>query len=349
MNGISTVIKNLYINRYFQKEEITFIFPLGSNEEQIREMKDYGFNIICLERNSKPLRYYFKLKRILKEGSFDIVHVNGNSATNAVELLAAKRAGISVRIMHNHSVQCKYRLINIVFKPMLNNLCNVRYASGEKAGEFLFGKRRYEIINNGFSLKDYEYNFEKRNRLREQFNISNEIVIGHVGGFNCQKNQKFLVEIFIEYRKVNSNAILFLVGEGPLKKDVQRQVEEAGLINSVIFAGNRRDVQDLLNIFDCFVFPSRSESLGIAPIEAQVNGLPVIASNSVPKVVKINNNFVFLPLKESPAVWAKRLLSMKLNREQNAPHAVALAGFDIEEIAKALHEKYVELKERKCK
>ena len=144
-NGISTVINNLYANNIFKEEDITFIFPIGSNCEGIEKLKSFGYEVILLERNSNPIRYYFRLKRILKEGRFDIVHVNGNSATNTVELLASKKAKIPVRIMHNHSRGCSHPMINAIFKPILNLYCNARFACSKEAGQFLFGQRK-EIL-----------------------------------------------------------------------------------------------------------------------------------------------------------------------------------------------------------
>lgn len=349
-NGISTVIDNLYANNIFKEEHITFIFPIGSNAERIEKLKSFGYEVILLERNSNPIRYYFRLKRILKEGRFDIVHVNGNSATNTVELLASKRAKIPVRIMHNHNTRCSHPIINAIFKPILNVYCNVRFACSKEAGQFLFGKRNCTVINNGFNVASYKYDTDKRNQLRKQFNIYDQTVIAHVGVFNYQKNHEFLLNVFFEYKKKNANAILFLVGDGYMKAEIQSQAEKLGLIDSVIFAGNRKDVHELLNAFDYFIFPSRFEGLGIAPIEAQANGLPVLASNRVPELVKINNNFLFLPLEDGEKAWSECLLSLPSTREENGVQNVALAGFDIESVVAKLHETYKELMEiNKCK
>lgn len=350
MNGISTVIENLYANNIFKEEDITFIFPSGSNCERIKTLKSLGYKVILLERNNKPIRYYLQLKKILKTGGFDVLHVNGNSATNTVELLAGKRAKIPVRIMHNHSAQCLHPIINALCKPILNLCCNVRFACSKEAGQFLFGKRACNVINNGFKVENYQYNINKRKQLREQFNISTQTVIGHVGVFSCLKNQEFALKVFVEYRKLNPNSLLLFIGDGELKLEIETQAKELKIEAYVIFAGNRDNVCELLNVFDYFIFPSRFEGLGIAPIEAQANGLPVLASNRIPQVVKINDNFVFLPLEDGEKVWSEFLLSLPLARDENGCRNVALAGFDIGNVIEEVHNIYGKLlEEKKCK
>jgi hypothetical protein len=159
-----------------------------------------------LERNSKPLRYYFKLKRILKEGSFDIVHVNGNSATNAVELLAAKRAGISVRIMHNHSVQCKYRLINIVFKPMLElGTVKTEYEKYKEKQTLTVSSEgvvpeslnthypNTSIINKNGTTMEIEYVVDTKNYIDEE--LSKLPIVKSVNGITPDENGNVSVDV----------------------------------------------------------------------------------------------------------------------------------------------------------
>ena len=252
--------------------------------------------------------------------------------------------------MHNHNTRCSHPIINAIFKPLLNLCCNVRFACSKEAGTFLFGKRSCTVIINGFNVAKYKYNVDKRNELRRQFNLCNQTIIGHVGVFNYQKNHEFLLNIFFEYKKTISNAVLILMGDGGLKEEIQSQAERLGLLDSVIFTGNRNDIHDLLNVIDVFVFPSRFEGLGIAPIEAQANGLPVIASNRVPEIVKINDNFLFLPLEDGEKVWSEKILKSQLTREENGCENVELAGFDIETVVANLYKTYEELMEiNKCK
>ena len=149
---------------------------------------------------------------------------------------------------------------------------------------------------------------------------------------------------------MKSNAVLVLMGDGGMKAEIQAQAERLGLIDSVVFTGNRADIHDLLNMLDVFVFPSRFEGLGIAPIEAQANGLPVVASNRVPEMAKVNNNFLFLPLESGEKAWSEEIYKLELTREEDGCKNVALAGFDIQTVVMNLYKTYEELMEiNRCK
>ena len=71
-NGISSVIKNIYINSCFKEFDITFVFPFGSDDAMIREVSSNGFRVVVLSRKN-IFKYYFKLKKIMKNSGFDAV------------------------------------------------------------------------------------------------------------------------------------------------------------------------------------------------------------------------------------------------------------------------------------
>ena len=75
------------------------------------------------------------------------------------------------------------------------------------------------------------------------------------------------------------NVCFLLVGDGPLRKQIEQEVTSRGLNNQFVFAGNRCDVPRILTIMDVFVMPSHFEGFGTVVIEAQICGLPVVANN----------------------------------------------------------------------
>ncbi|WP_228410372.1 glycosyltransferase [Erysipelothrix piscisicarius] len=100
-------------------------------------------------------------------------------------------------------------------------------------------------MNNGIDLEQYEYNETKRKRLRKALNLDDQLVFGHIGRFNFQKNHKFLIEVFNEVVKTKPNAILALAGEGELFDDVKLQVKNFGIEDHVKFLGLRDDIPDV--------------------------------------------------------------------------------------------------------
>lgn len=146
----------------------------------------------------------------------------------------------------------------------------------------MFGGATYQIINNAIDTTAYTYDTNKRVELRRQLGLADELVIGHVGRFNPQKNHPFLMDIFAALLKKESNAVLLLVGGGEGMSKMQEKVQELGIAEHVRFLGVRSDVADLMQAMDVFVLPSLYEGLPVTMVEAQAAGLPCIISDKVP-------------------------------------------------------------------
>ena len=135
-----------------------------------------------------------------------------------------------------------------------------------------------------------------RDKKRRELNIEKRTVIGHVGRFCTVKNHRFVLEIFAEYLKRDYNAVLLLIGDGPLKAEIETRAESLGISRNVVFTGNRDDVPELYNAMDLVLLPSLYEGLPMVGVEAQANGLPVIMSDRVPREAKLSGSVSFLPL-----------------------------------------------------
>ncbi len=106
-------------------------------------------------------------------------------------------------------------------------------------------------------------------------------VVGHVGRFVPAKNHRFLLEIAEEISKRRPDIHFLLVGDGPLRSDIEARAGAMGFDGNMHFAGSRTDVPRLMcGGMDVFVFPSVWEGLPMALIEAQAAGLPCVISDS---------------------------------------------------------------------
>jgi glycosyltransferase involved in cell wall biosynthesis len=90
---------------------------------------------------------------------------------------------------------------------------------------------------------------------------------------------------------------LLIVGEGPARRQLHDLCARLGILSRVAFAGMRRDIADLLPLFDVFVMPSLSEGFGIAIVEAMAAGRPVVASavGGIPEIVKQGETGLLVP------------------------------------------------------
>lgn len=145
-------------------------------------------------------------------------------------------------------------------------------------------ERQVECIYNGVELDRFK-------PKAKQCCIDDRIKLIHVGSFTEVKNHALLIEAFARAcGKVNKNLYLTLVGDGPLKIQIEQMVASRGLKEKVEFIGNTPDVARYLQAADIFIMPSRYEGLPLAMLEAMATGLPVIATavGGITDIVKAN-------------------------------------------------------------
>ena len=200
------------------------------------------------------------------------------------------------------------------------------------------------ILNNAIDLDKYKYSKKIRDKKREELGIKeNAFVIGHIGRFVKQKNHEFIIDVFNEIHKENKNAILLLVGQGPLMDEMKEKVKGLKLTRCVKFLGQRNDANELYQAFDVFFFPSLYEGLGMVAIEAQVSGLPCVVSTEVPSIAKVTDCLEFLELEDTINTWKNTILDKLNEKRKSHIEEVRKAGYDIKEEVKKLEKKYKEL------
>lgn len=143
-----------------------------------------------------------------------------------------------------------------------------------------FGPRPVDVIYNYIDTERFNpVAPAERARMRRAFGWSDrDLVLLNVGRLDWAKGQDTLVEAMPEILRRVPAAKLLLVGGGPAEEPLRERVRAAGLDGSIVLSGLRQDVPALLAMADVFVFPSLSEGLGIALLEAMAAGLPVVAS-----------------------------------------------------------------------
>mgnify|MGYP001654280906 CR=1 FL=1 len=267
---------------------------------------------------------------LLKKNKYDVIHINGNSATMVLELVVSCLTGIKTRIAHGHTTRSSHPIVHRILKKPLNFLSTYKLAVSNSTGKWLFGKD-YIVLNNAINVHKFAFDKYKRKKIRDEIGISDALVIGNVGKLYAPKNHVFLLDVFHYIVSKNRNALLLLVGGGELENSLKKKAYELGVDDKVLFLGMRDDVSDIVQAFDVFVFPSVFEGLGIALLEAQATGLTCIASKDViPVEVKVTPQLQFVSLKESAEVWADRILNAEYCEKRDTLFQLAMkAGYDI--------------------
>lgn len=336
--GAETMIMNFYRKLDTTKYQFDFLVHEERECDYDKEIESLGGTIYRVPRYN--ILNYFSYKRkcddFFKEHKdYDIVHGHIGSCAN-IYLSVAKKHNL-ITIAHSHASSFAPSLYSLVFKIMTYRtryIADYFFACSKQAGIDRYGKNiankeNFFIIKNGIDVKKYQYSAKRHNDLKIKFGLENNIVYGHVGRFAKVKNHSFLIDVFNEISQKEKNAILLLVGRGPLEDKIKEKVKALGLSNKVMFLGIRNDVDDLVNLMDVFIFPSTSEGLAITLVEAQSADLPCIISDTIPCDGIISEKVVQLSLTESPKRWAEIILEKSCTVRKDVSYKICDAGFDV--------------------
>ena len=281
------------------------------------------------------------LYKIVKENRYEAVLKLGESPLSVTDLLAAKLGGaecLALRACNAPTgLSRQARMLFRLLRPWQNRLATVKLAPSRLAADFLFGKGQdVKLIHNGVDLKVFRFDEGKRSQIREDFSLAGKLVVGHVGRMVHQKNHRFLLEIFKEISEKREDAVLLLVGIGPLADQLRHHARQLGLENKVIFAGQRFDIPAMLSAMDVFVFPSFHEGMPNTVVEAQATGLPCLIADSITREADLTGLVQYGSLEDSPEAWAEKALSLVSETRACTGDALRNRGYDIASVAREL-------------
>ncbi len=269
------------------------------------------------------LAYLQDFDRALRRfGPYDVLHSHVHYFSGLTTTLARGR-GVRLRIAHSHNdttlpdstagpLRASYRRLmrGGIFSSATHLLACSAPAAGALFGTDWRRRPRAEVVHYGVDFAPFASadRAADRESARREFGIGPaEIVLGHVGRFDVQKNHVFLASIAAEALDREAGLCVLCVGVGPLSEEVRARFEKAGV--RAIFAGARRDIPRLLRAMDVFVFPSLHEGLPLAVLEAQAAGLPCVISTEITREVEAVRGLIrWLPLSAGAGAWADTAL-----------------------------------------
>ena len=346
--GVKSYIMNYYKNIDRSKIQFDFIIDSDSETTSSEEIEKMGGRIMIVPPYKNIFQYLKTLTKVFRENQYQIVHSNIN-ALSVFPLFAAWKAKVPIRIAHSHSTGNKNEKMRNVLKNILRPFSKIfathYFACSEHAGKWLFGTNALKnnkicIINNAIDIDKFKYNIDVRNSIRKELNVENKFVLGNVGRFMTQKNHNFLINLFDYIHTKDKSAVLLLLGDGPLKSEIEKKVELLHLENNVYFLGNKENISDYLSAMDVFVFPSLYEGLGMVVIESQAADLFCVCSQNVPEEVKMTDKVAFVSLEDSYEKWYKTICEC---RNLNRKNSVSMDDYDIKREAKKLETIYLDL------
>jgi len=344
LGGAESRIMDLY--RQMDREEIQFDFLVHSRDPQNRrpefyeeEIRRLGGQIYVLPKfrvynyiaYRKAVKDFFR-----KHHEFRVVQGHMTS-TAGIYLPAAKRSGVPVTVAHSRNagvVKGPKGAATRFFRRNLVQKADQCFACSTLAGEDVFGRKameqgRVKIIHNAIDAGRFTYDPRKRESIRAELGLKEELVLGHVGRFDHQKNHPYLIAVFDSLCKSRQDTVLLLLGEGPHMEEIKEKCRLLGIEEKVRFLGNQKRPEDYYQAMDIFLLPSFYEGLPGVLVEAQAAGLRCFVSDKVTREAGITDQVTYLSIEQPAKVWADRIREAACYERKDTYQTVKEAGFDV--------------------
>lgn len=261
-------------------------------------LRTAGVDVTVIDEQHFPWwQVLWRLTRHFRARPVDILHTH-RYKENVLGSIAAKVSGIPhvVRTVHGTMeiytgwkwVKCKiYKVVDFLACLFcVGGLIGVSKEITEGL-QSIFPRKSVVYIPNCIDEKRLVIT-QDRDVKREELGLkASEFVIGTVGRLTPVKGTEYLIRAVPEIIKHYEGVRILIVGDGPLRADLEVLTQSLGLEKTVIFLGWRDDTVDILNALDLFVLPSLHEGMPTVLLEAMFLGVPVVASatGGIPEVI----------------------------------------------------------------
>lgn len=298
----------------------------GALVEEVKKNQIKYFPVTFKKRRErKTVR---EIAAILKDQRIDILHTHGGVAGLYARRAACKsKTPVIIHTLHGiHYLHYRNPLLKFLcilleryFSRCTDALVFVSDGDRNKGQKYrLASEEKMIVVKNGIDFSKYqklEVN-NKVNKIRELNLESSRPIVGTVARLHRQKGLVYLLKAANKISQVFPEVKILIIGEGPSRKKLEKQVNRLGLEKWVKLMGERSDVPELLSLFDVFILPSLWEGLPYALIEAAALEKPVVATcvDGIKEIVKDGETGILVPSKESE-ILAQKVISILQDRE----------------------------------
>jgi glycosyltransferase involved in cell wall biosynthesis len=306
------------------------IFCLDAVGQIGEEMISGGVELVCFNR--RPGRDWAvsrRLARAVKERRIEVIHAHQYTPFFYAALarpLCQFRPKLILTEHGRHYPDRVSPLRRAVNRLVLDRLANAVTACCRFSAEGLsrtdgFAGARIETIENGIEVCDYEPTANKaQTKDRVGLEKSRKYII-HVARHHPVKDQATLLRAFALVASDLPKVDLLMVGDGPLRGELESLAVELRIVDRVKFLGIRKDIPLLMQASDVFALTSLSEAASLTLLEAMASGLPVVATavGGNPEIVRHEREGLLFPRGDVAAgagafrrIFAERTLAEQL-------------------------------------
>lgn len=340
--GVPSQVVNLV--RHMDHDRFVCDFYTYGPSRYDEEIRSWGGEVYYIPKMTRPWAAVPPLKRLLKQGRYDIVHSH-MTALSVVPLYAAKRAKVGVRIAHAHSSTHpdeKTAWIKNTLKRFAPLYATHLAACSRSSALWMYGAKKGEkatVIRNAVDLERFAPTVTPDPALLEWSGGSR--LVGMVGRMVFQKNVPFLVDAFAYLTTLDHEVKLVLVGDGDTRREVERRILAYDLADKVKILEETPHIQRYIKAFDLFALPSLYEGLPLVVMEAQAMGVPVLASDQVTEEADMGG-VTFFPL-DSSRQWGDKMYELLSHPTPvDCRATMRERGFDMAEEGKRLEGYYLD-------
>lgn len=332
VNGFAGGVDKYILNLVSSVDLEMFDIDILTNKiepELVERLKKYNITLYEVPTLKHPVKQYKRIKEIIKENKYEVTYFNISTAIQCLGILASDKCHVDNCVVHSHSsgvdiennIKRRFmKMLHFLCKGVVSKKATSFIACSQKAGEWMYTRhvlegKKYTVVHNSADTERYIFNTDIRDSMRKKMKWDDKNVIIHVANFTYQKNNEFMMDVFREAYKRNSNLVLVLIGKGPKEDRIKNMVTQYGVEDAVVFLKDISNVNEYLQAADLFVLPSLFEGYPISALEAQVSGLPCLLSERITGESKLIDQCDFLPLKKE--LWIQKILSFQKNENRN--------------------------------
>ena len=260
--------------------EIVILFD--ENDKYSELLRINGIKVTKVPYKNNIKRFFF-IKRYIEKGKFDIVHSHlfpSNYICAITKLLSNSKYPLFITTEHNTDNKRRhfkiFRPVEKYIYSLYDHVISISYETQACLLEWIKedANDKYSVIYNGIDVSTFEKSIPyNKHDLYDNYK-EGDIILCMIGSFTKQKNHPFVVEVM---KELPHRFKLLLAGEGPLKNEIEKLVNENNLADRIFFMGFRTDVDRIIRSSDVMLIPSKWEGFGLVAVEAMACGKNVVA------------------------------------------------------------------------
>ncbi len=278
----------------FGKEKFRIIVgtmqPGGGLMDRLAEA---GIENVCLNfRVRSCVQFVFRMAALLKREKVDVLHMHMYYASRYGRL-AGILAGVPAMVCTDHGHDPWKNWWHLAFDRYLAKRTSLRIGVAQDIADTIMRREnlpteKIAVVPNGVDTERFKVSPEERAHVRTELGIADdELLVGGIGRLADMKAFHILIEAVSIARGKVPKIRLVLVGDGPLRGQLEQRAADLGIADRVTFTGIRYDIPAVLAAFDIFAMSSEREGMPISLLEAMSAGKPIVATRvgGIPEAV----------------------------------------------------------------